>query len=357
MEKELRRKLRKYSKIFIDAQEKGKKEADVVMYLVQFFQDTLGYNIFDEISKEYQIKGKYCDIALKINGEVCLLVEAKQPGIRLVKKHIEQAEMYGMRSGIKWVLLTNGCDWRLYHLSYDESEGIESTLVFQTDLVKSFQEKPADVAEKFMLLHKRNFLKGDLEKYYKKKTMLVPEELAKALFTEDVLRAIRKEVNRGAEVRVELEDITRALKNLLDKEVLADMVIKVKKSKRPVRKKPKTTQPTQIDYTGKKPEKAKLFKETFEVNNWRGLLLTVAEKLAESNPEDFHKLADSEIMKGQKQHLLTKNKSSLRAPHQLSNGLFLETNLSSYSIVRLIKNRLLKGCGYKETDIEIILKQ
>ncbi len=82
MEKELRKHLRKYSKIFIDAQEQGKKEADIVMYLVQFFQETLGYSIFDEISKEYQIKGKFCDIALKIKGEVGLLVEAKQPDIR-----------------------------------------------------------------------------------------------------------------------------------------------------------------------------------------------------------------------------------------------------------------------------------
>ena len=237
MEKELKKQLREYSKIFIDAQEQGKKEADIVMYLFKFFQDTLGYSIFDEISKEYQIKGKYCDIALKIKGEVGLLVEAKQPGIRLVKKHIEQTEIYGMKSGIKWVILTNGCEWRLFHLSYDEAEGIESTLVFGTDLVRSFKEKPNDVVEKFMLLHKRNFIKGELDKYFKKKTMLIPESLAKALFTEEVLRSIRREVNKGAEVKVGVDDIAKALKTLLDKEVLADMVIKVRKTKKVARRK------------------------------------------------------------------------------------------------------------------------
>jgi hypothetical protein len=237
MEKELRKQLKKYSKIFIEAQEKGKKEADIVMYLVHFFHEALGYDIFHEISKEYQIKGKYCDIALKIEGEVGMLVEAKQPGMRLVKKHIEQAEIYGMKSGIKWVLLTNGCEWRLFHLSYDEAEGIESTLVFSTDLIKSFEEKPNDVIEKFTLLHKKNFTKGELEKYFTKKTMLNPESLAKALFAEDVLKSIRKEVNKGAEVRVGIEDIAKALKNLLDKEVLADMVIKIKKTRKATKKK------------------------------------------------------------------------------------------------------------------------
>jgi len=115
-------------------------------------------------------------------------------------------------------------------------------------------------------------------------------------------------------------------------------------------------QPGRVNYTGKEPERAKLFNEIIEVKKWRQLLLTVAEKLLESNPEDFNKLADSEIMRGRKAYLLTKDKRALRAPHQLSNGLFLETNLSSNSIVRIIKNRLLTGCGYKETDIEIFLK-
>jgi len=246
MEKTIKKQLRKYVKIFTEAQDKGKKEADVVMYLVQFFQDVLGYDIFKEISKEYQIKGKYCDIALKINGEVGMLVEAKQPGMRLVERHIEQAEIYGMKSGIKWVLLTNGCEWRLYHLSYDETEGIESTIVFKTDLLKTFQEKPNDVIEKFMLLHKRNFIKGELDKYFQKKTMLIPESLAKALFTEDVLKSIRKEVNKGAQVRVGIEDIAKALKNLLDKEILADMAIKIKRTRKPVRKRTTTKKPAPV---------------------------------------------------------------------------------------------------------------
>lgn len=114
--------------------------------------------------------------------------------------------------------------------------------------------------------------------------------------------------------------------------------------------------PVRVNYTGKEPDKAKLFNETIEVKNWRKLLITVAEKLLNDNPKDFNKLADSEIMRGRKAYLLTKDKRALRAPHQLSNGLFLETNLSSNSIVRIIKNRLLKGCGFKESDIEIFLK-
>lgn len=361
MDKELKKKLKTYSDIFKEAQEKGKKEADVVMYLVQFFKDALGYDIFTEISKEYQIKGKYCDVAIKIKGQVEMLIEAKQPGVRLADRYIEQAEIYAMRSGTKWVLLTNGCDWRLFHLSFDEEGGIESTLVFKTDLLKSFKDKPDDVVDKFRLLHKKNFTKGELEKFWKKKTMLIPLSLSKSLFTEDVLKAISREVNRGAKVRVGIEDIAKALKNMFDKEVLADMAeLKIKKKKRkkvrPQKKEIKPKERKKIDYTGKVPVKARLFDKSFEVKNWRDLLINTAEILINRKPSAFNKLSDSEIMKGKKSYLLSKDKSSLRAPHQLSNGLFLETNLSSNSIVRIIKNRLLKGCDYKEMDIEIFVK-
>ena len=47
MEKELKKKLKYYSTIFKDAQEKGKKEADLVMYLVEFFKDVLDYDLFN----------------------------------------------------------------------------------------------------------------------------------------------------------------------------------------------------------------------------------------------------------------------------------------------------------------------
>jgi hypothetical protein len=365
MEKELKKKLKDYSDIFREAQEKGKKEADVVMYLVQFFKDALGYDVFKEISKEYQIKGKYCDVAIKIKGQVEMLIEAKQPGVKLADRHIEQAEIYAMKSGTKWVLLTNGCDWRLFHLSFDEEGGIESALVFKTDLLKSFQEKPDDVVDKFKLLHKKNFTKGELEKFWKKKIMLIPLSLSKALFTEDVLKAISREVNRGAEVRVGIEDIARALKNMFDKEVLADMAdLKIKKKRRKkikatARKKARKTmikKGQKADYTGKTPVKVKLFNKSFEVRTWRDALVSTAEALIKRRRSAFNKLTDSEIMKGKSSFLLTKERSALRAPHQLSNGIFLETNLSANSIVRIIKNRLLKGCGYKETDIKIHLK-
>jgi predicted type IV restriction endonuclease len=354
MEQELRKQLRKYSKIFREAQEKGKKEADVVMYLVQFFKDVLGFDIFKEISKEYQIKGKYCDVAIKLEGQVEILVEAKQPGVRLADRHIEQAEVYAMKSGTRWVILTNGCDWKLFHLSYDEEGGIDSTLVFKTDLLKSFKEKPHDVIDKFKVLHKRNYKRGELDKYWQKKTMLIPLSLAKALFTEDVLKAIGREVNRGKDVKVGIEDISKALKNMFDKEVLADMAdIKIKKRRK--RKQLDKKGNVEPHYTGKTPYRIKVLGFSCDVKNWRDVLINVAETILKQNPKAFNKLPDSELMKGKRRIYLSKNKNVVYYPKQLSNGIYIDTNLSAVSIVRLA-DTLLEGCGYKKGDLKIFTK-
>ena len=282
MEKEFRKKLSRFAQIFKEAQDQGKREADTVMYITEFIHDVLQYDIFKEISKEYQVKEKYCDIAIKLDGQVIILVEAKPPGLKLVDRHIEQVENYAMRSGTEWAILTNGCEWRLYHLSFSDDSGVERALVFKTDLLNSFIENPADVISKLLLLHRKSFLKGELSKpisglkagafgqedewptlrsgmpfiprlkslgfsgmtykYWKKKNLLTPQSLLSALFTKSVLKTISRELNRGEDVRVGIDDIERELKNMLDKGILADLAdVKLNKKKRAKRlsRKPK----------------------------------------------------------------------------------------------------------------------
>lgn len=109
------------------------------------------------------------------------------------------------------------------------------------------------------------------------------------------------------------------------------------------------------DYTSTKPEKIRVFKKTIEISHWRQIAIYVAEELIKNNPVAFSEIADSDKMKGGKWTWLSKNRNLVYKPHQLSNGLFLHTNLNAN---RLYKNILifLNGCGYKETDIEIFLR-
>jgi len=121
----IRAPLRKFAKQFIELRESNANESDTVARLRDFFEDVLGYDGVKDITSETEMKGKYVDLCLKIEGKICLLVEAKAAALQLRVRQIDQAKHYASENGFRWVLLTNGVEWNLYHVSFDEDEGIE----------------------------------------------------------------------------------------------------------------------------------------------------------------------------------------------------------------------------------------
>jgi predicted type IV restriction endonuclease len=120
-----------------------------------------------------QIKDRYCDLALKVDGTIRLLVEAKAAGVKaLSEKHIEQAENYASRQGLTWVLLTNGVEWQLYHLAFTEGEGITHDIAFQANLVEDLASDADGFWAKLGLLERTAMRKGALEDFWGQKKVL-----------------------------------------------------------------------------------------------------------------------------------------------------------------------------------------
>lgn len=212
-------KLKKYSQVFKDARERNINESDTVMYLVKFFEDVLGYDsLAGDISKEVSIKDRYCDFGIKIRNEFKFLVEVKASGNKALRtKDIEQAENYGSRMGIKWVLLTNGLEWQLYHLSFNEGDGIMHDMVFCVNLLENDN---ATFWNSIGLITKESIENDLLEDFLNHKKALSPQSLLNALFSEDVLTVLRRELNRSGEVRLDILDIVNAIKDVLSKEAI-----------------------------------------------------------------------------------------------------------------------------------------
>jgi predicted type IV restriction endonuclease len=144
---------------------------------------------------------------------VAFFVEVKQGGLTLKEKHIEQAGNYAANSGVSWVLLTNGRYWQMYHLSFDD--GIANDLVWSADLMED------DIKEsscKIGLLHKKNFLKGDLDDYLQKVKTLSPRSIVQAIFHENTLRLIRTHLKKAHGVRVDDQELVNKIKALFSKE-------------------------------------------------------------------------------------------------------------------------------------------
>jgi hypothetical protein len=226
---DVRRPLKKYLPHLIQAQTDTLNEADTVQRLIRVFEDVFGYDSMSDITRESAIKDRYCDVALKIDGVIRMLVEVKSGGTVLRHKHIEQAQNYAANSNIKWVILTNGVMWNLYHLTFDE--GIESVLAFTVDVGNGCDDKSAELLG---LLHRQALKKGELDEYWDQRVALSPASIGRALFTEKVLKVLRREIRRREKILINEEDLATAIHEMFSTEARERIgPMKIRRTRKP----------------------------------------------------------------------------------------------------------------------------
>jgi len=233
MSASVRKSLKKILPHLLKAREDNLNEADTVQRIIKVFEEVLGYDPLTEITRESEIRDKYVDIALKVEGTIRFLVEAKSAGTEMRDRHIEQAQHYAAEANIPWVVLTNGVVWNLYHLSFEQ--GVEYVRAFSVDLASDPLEKATD---HLALLHRQSLTKGGLEEYWQHWVALSPQSIGGAIFTEDTLRLIRREIRRREGIPIDEEDLARAIHEMFStetRELLGPPRIKRKPKTRPRR--------------------------------------------------------------------------------------------------------------------------
>lgn len=210
---DIKKPLKKILPHLFKAREDNLKEADTVQRIIKVLEEVLGYDPLSEITRECQIRDKYVDIAIKIDGIIKFLIEVKPAGTELRDRHIEQAQHYAAVENVPWVVLTNGVVWILFHLSFDE--GVEYVRAFSADLSSDSFEK---VAGQLGLLHRQSFIKGGIEQYWQHRAALRPESIGRAMFHEDVLKLVRREIRRHENILIDEEDLVRAIHEMFSTE-------------------------------------------------------------------------------------------------------------------------------------------
>jgi len=207
----IRRSLKQFIPHLLQARKDCLNEADTVLRICRFFEKVLGYDGLQDISREAQFKRKYIDICLKVDGRVRLLIEVKAADQQLRDRHIEQAQTYAAQNNYRWVLLTNGVEWHLYHLTFEE--GIE----YERAFIVSLEEEGEldDAVQKLSILHKQSIQKGELELFWEKTTALCAGSIGKALFSENVLRLLRRELRRKTGLLIDTEDLAKSIHEML----------------------------------------------------------------------------------------------------------------------------------------------
>ena len=238
---DVKRQLKKFLPHLIQAKVDSLNEADTVQRIIKVFELVLGYSMLSEITRESNIKDKYVDLAIKIDGRIRLLVEVKSAGTVLRDRHIEQAERYAAEGNHRWVVLTNGTSWNLYHLTFEE--GIEYERLFALDLAdaEAFDTSVSCLA----LLHRQCVRKGQLDDHWDKRVAMNPASVGKSLFSEAVLRLIRRDIRKRENLVVDEEDLAKAIHEMMTPEAREQIgPMRIRRKKKPTRRDPAEVLPT-----------------------------------------------------------------------------------------------------------------
>ncbi len=216
----IRQQIKHYQAILAEAKGRDINEPDTVTILIDMFADVFGYNKFTDVTKEFAIRGTYCDLAVKVEQKVHFLVEAKAIGVPLKDNHIKQAVDYAANEGIEWVVLTNGVQWQIYKVQFQQP--IDKTLVFEIDVLQSNPRDP-QIIEYFGNLTKEVFTPSSMTTFYQQQQVTSRFSLAELLLNERVLKALRKEVRKVApKLKIDTETLAATLRNEVFKREVID---------------------------------------------------------------------------------------------------------------------------------------
>jgi len=207
--------IKRYQPILSAAKARDVGEADTVTIVKDMLADVFGYDKYADVTSEYAIRGTYCDLAIKMDGQLQTLIEVKAIGLDLKDSHVKQAVDYAANQGVDWVLLTNGLTWRVYHIIF--AKPIDQELVLEIDFCALSPRSEGD-AELVYLWCKEGWQRSVLGEYHTQKQALSRFFVGAMLQTDSVLDVIRRELRRvSPDVRIDSAQI---------KEVLVNEVIK-----------------------------------------------------------------------------------------------------------------------------------
>ena len=203
--------LKRFAPILVAQRDRDVSEADTVTVVKDILSDVLGYDKYLEVTSEHAIRGTYCDLAIKLEGKLRLLIEVKAIGIQLAEKHTKQAVDYATNQGLDWVALTNGIRWMLYRIHFKKP--IEAKLVAEFDLLATDLKSESDL-EKVYLISREGLIRGAVVEFSEKQSATSKYLIAALLLQdEDVLTGIRRELRKVTGILVEPAVIAEVLRN------------------------------------------------------------------------------------------------------------------------------------------------
>ncbi len=254
IDKETRRKITDARRMIEKVMKADGNEAETRRRVERIFENVMGYDAFDHLSRERAVKGagetEHVDFAVQLevgqDAEPVIMVELKRVGVDLALKHLKQVTSYAIDSGCEWVLLTNGREWKVYHVEFGQPP--ITKLVDQWDLIT---DDTTDIAFKFEMLSYKKVKRGSLKKLWEKATVLSPDSLLTAIVSLESLSTLRRVLRKNTGVIIDPLDLVKGIRKLLNENAGIELSkikldLQSKKKKRTGRKKIEVKKDTEI---------------------------------------------------------------------------------------------------------------
>ena len=210
--------LKRFQPILASAKSRDVNESDTSMIVTDMLAEIFGYDKYNEVTRELNIRGTHCDLATRIDGKYQMLIEVKAIGLDLKDPHVKQVVDYAANQGVEWVALTNGAVWRVFRVIFGKP--IDAELVLDFDFL-TLNHKVSAQLESLFLLTRESMLKSGLYAYHDHLQATNKFYLAAVVLSDPVLETIRRELRRVSDVKVEVDELRELLREgVIKREVL-----------------------------------------------------------------------------------------------------------------------------------------
>ena len=210
----------KFQKVLQIAKDRDINESDTVAVLNDIFGDVLGYDKYLEVTSELAIRGTYCDLALRVEDKVQFLIEAKAIGTDLKDSHMKQACDYGANHGVPWVILTNGIEWNLYRIRFEQPINYDLVSTFNFLTLNPRSEKDLEI---LFILSKEGLSKNSREDFYEKVQSVNRYVIGNLILTDPVLSVISRELRKLADgMKIDVADVEEIIRSQVLKREVVD---------------------------------------------------------------------------------------------------------------------------------------
>jgi predicted type IV restriction endonuclease len=184
--------VRRFAKPLADLVARDANEGDTRLLVTDLLCEGLGYDKFEDLTTEYQVRGEFADYGVRIAKQLVAFIEVKRAATKLGAKHLRQVEMYAVNEGVEWMILTNGQVWQMWHLT--PGMPVVLDLALEVDLLS--ESSISRKADTLYYLSKEAFKRRVIDELWKVKAATSPKSLAATITSDAVIDQIRRELRR-----------------------------------------------------------------------------------------------------------------------------------------------------------------